>query len=361
MKRKLPLLFGATFLAFAVAACEGPAGPDGPEGPQGEQGIQGPAGPTGPQGPAGVNAAETCSDCHSADATIVAIEKQYDASQHGTGATFERDTNPCNTCHTHQGFLAALDGGTIDDVAQPAPVNCRTCHQIHTTFEGADFALTTTAAVELATGGTFDIASINASADLGANLCANCHQARAYSGDDLSGATAALSSRAGYHYGPQANILSGQTALDLPGFAMPTSGDYASHSAFACVGCHMQEPYGAQAGGHTWDMRYVYHGAEHIWNDGSCSDCHTSNPDDGTYSTQATVTTLLDTVAVLLRGQGLMAAAPSTSEIAGTYDTDLVKAFLNFKLIEGDHSLGVHNPTYAKGVLQATRDYLAGL
>lgn len=362
MRRKLPLLFGATFLAFAVAACEGPAGPEGPTGPTGPTGPAGPAGPTGPQGPAGVNAAETCSDCHAADATIVAIEKQYDESMHGTGETFERDTNPCNSCHTHQGFLARLDGSTIDDVAQPAPVNCRTCHQIHMGFDAADFALTTTVAVTLDAGGTFDITAFTSDTTGNANLCAQCHQARD-DGVDLSGATATFTSfRLGYHHGTQANVLSGQTAEDLPGFAMPTGTHM--HADFTCTGCHMQEPYGAQAGGHTWDMRGVYHGAEAIWNSGGCDACHTADwiePDLNSYTTQSDVTTLLDETATELRRMGIMEAAPSTYAIPGTFDTDLVRSFLNFKLIEEDYSLGVHNPGYVKGVLTQTRDYLLTL
>ena len=116
MKRTLPLLFGAIFLAFAAGACEGPEGPAGPEGPQGPQG------PEGPQGPAGT-LDQTCADCHSADATIVAIQDQYEVSVHGTYTSFERDTNPCNTCHTHQGFVAKVMGSTVDDIEQPARIN----------------------------------------------------------------------------------------------------------------------------------------------------------------------------------------------------------------------------------------------
>ena len=355
MRRKLPLLFGAVFFAFAIGACEGPEGPQGPQGPEGPTGPTGPQGPQGPEGPAGENAAETCSDCHSDNATIVAIEKQYDESMHGTGETFERDTNPCNACHTHQGFVALVtDGSTIDDVAQPAPVNCRTCHQIHMEGTVDDWALTTTAAVTLDAGGTFDLESA-------ANLCANCHQARD-DGLDLTGATVTLSSfRTGYHHGTQANVLTAQTAEDMTGFAIGTSSNI--HSAFGCTDCHMQEPYGAQAGGHTWDMRYVYHGAEAIWvANADCANCHIGDDPFAAQTTQADVEALLAEVADSLRSQGLMEPAPSTYAITGVeFDTDLVKAFLNFKLIEEDYSQGVHNPGYVRQVLNQTLGYLQSL
>ncbi len=360
MRRKLPLLFGATFLAFAVMACEGPAGPVGPQGPQGEQGIQGATGqtgPEGPQGPAGENAAETCSDCHAANATIVAIEKQYEESVHGSGETFERDTSPCNECHTHQGFTERLaTGGTIADVAQPAPVNCRTCHQIHTTYEGQDFALVTTDPVTLRTGETFDMPAVS-------NLCANCHQARPYE-EDLTGATAVLGTRAGWHHGTQASVRMGYTAQDMTGFAIDAGANI--HASFGCSTCHMQEPYGAQAGGHTWDMHYVYHGVEAIWlsptlQTESCGVCHPGDDPFVNQNLQVQIEALLAEVADSLRSQGVMDVAPSTREIAGTYDTDLVKAFLNFKLIEEDWSEGVHNPAFAREVLNQTLAYLQSL
>lgn len=357
MRRKLPLFVGAMFLAFAAAACEGPAGPQGDQGPQGPQGEQGPQGIQGPEGPAGQNAAETCSDCHAADATIVAVEKQYEASKHGSGETFERDTNPCNECHTHQGFTARLEGTTVADVAQPAPVNCRTCHQIHTTYEGQDFALVTTDPVTLRTGETFDMPEVS-------NLCANCHQARPYEDDDLSGATAVLGTRAGWHHGPQANVRMGFTAQDMTGFAIDAGANI--HGSFGCSTCHMQEPYGAQAGGHTWDMRFVYHGAEAIWLSPSlqtetCGTCHPGDDPFVNQNLQADVEALLVEVADSLRSLGLMQPAPSTSEIAGTYDTDQVKAFLNFKLIEEDYSEGVHNPAFAREVLNQTLAYLQSI
>ncbi len=357
MKRKLPLLFGALFLAFAAGACEGPQGPEGPAGPQGETGA------TGPAGADGTNALNTCSDCHTSDATLVAIETQYGASMHGSGATFERNEEPCNQCHTSQGFTANLDGTTMAVVENPARVNCRTCHQVHTTYTGDDFALATTDAVSLIRGGTFDITALGAQTDASANLCANCHQAREVG--DLTAATFDITSPYfGNHHGPQSQMLSGQGAFDLPGQTMPTGGGFGSHVDIGCVGCHMQDAYGAQAGGHTWSMTYDYHGSELINNDGTCDDCHSTS--SGTWmvfgnpgTLRDSVQTALDSAAVLLQAQGIVDA--TNHAVVGTYDTDLVKAFLNWNMILEDRSLGTHNPTYAKGVLQATIDYLLTL
>ncbi|MEJ2504616.1 MAG: cytochrome c3 family protein, partial [Gemmatimonadota bacterium] len=152
MRRKLPLLFGATFLAFAVAACEGPEGPAGPAGPQGPQG------PAGEAGAPGENALNTCSDCHSSDATIVAIEQQFESSPHGP-ANFGRIESrvACAMCHSSQGFVAAATGEEPNFDGGVASINCRTCHQIHMDYVADDFALTTTDPVTLLlTGNTVD-------------------------------------------------------------------------------------------------------------------------------------------------------------------------------------------------------------
>ena len=118
MRRKLPLLLGATFLAFSAMACEGPTGPRGPEGPQGEPGEP------GDPGEPGQDALNTCSDCHSSDATIVAIEDQYEHSAHGMMETNAREGfSNCDDCHTSQGFVNHVAGADdLTDIENPARV-----------------------------------------------------------------------------------------------------------------------------------------------------------------------------------------------------------------------------------------------
>jgi len=172
MKKKLPLFFGALFLVFAATACEGPAGP---QGDTGETGATGATGPQGAAGTDGTNALNTCSDCHTSDATIVAIEQQFALSAHADN--YLRASGSCIDCHTSQGFVANVTGGTADFTDGAAKINCRTCHQIHTTYAGADFALTTTDPVTLiVTGNEIDVTGTD---NPGSNLCANCHQGRA--------------------------------------------------------------------------------------------------------------------------------------------------------------------------------------
>ena len=340
MMRKLPLLLGTLLLAITASACEGPAGP---EGPQGEQGLQ------GPQGVAGENALNTCSDCHNTDATMVAIEHQYAASTHGSGENFERDGTGCNLCHTHQGFMTVVNGEEApSDIDNPAPVNCRTCHEIHSTYTEDDFALTLTDDVDLTLGGTVSLGD--------GNLCANCHQARLPSPNPvIDGADVAITSyRFGTHHGPQANVVGGEGLFEFAGsVAYPTGAG--PHTATGCNTCHMAEPFGAQAGGHTWNMTYDYHGSTEELVVG-CQECHsTADGFDILGDIPTQVQTLLDELEVELRAQGILIDTLGAEYARpGTYSANLAAAYLNWQSITEDRSNGLHNPGYVVALLTNT-------
>ncbi|MFW6205707.1 MAG: hypothetical protein ACOC5I_00575 [Gemmatimonadota bacterium] len=345
-RRKLPVLFGATLVAFAVSACEGPQGPEGPMGPTGEP---------GPTGPAGESTTEPCSACHSNSATIVAIEDQYAVSVHGTYTSFGRDTNPCNTCHTHQGFLASLDGGSIDNVAQPARVNCRTCHQIHTTYGAEDYALTVSDPVDLIFSGN--------TVDFGAgNLCATCHQARVPATVPAvgEGGQSEVPARFGTHHGPQATVFAAGAGLPVfPGSASVPTGLFTAHVTFggserlACVGCHMQEPVGDQAGGHVWEMT---DGSGDVVDDGTCATCH-SDATAELVEAVAEVQPLLDDLAACLVAEGVMSESGSPNAGA-VVDDDLLAGFLIWQTVTEDGSYSAHHPSYVPAILSNANEYL---
>ncbi len=357
MRQRLPLLLGSVLLVLGAAACEGPDGPAGPAGPQGPQG------PEGPVGPAGQNALNTCSDCHTSDVTIVAREAQYNTSAHGEGDTWQRYDAPCNTCHTHNGFVAANaatpDTLAGDEIHLLTRINCRTCHNIHETYTDQDWSFTTAEPVDLLLGGTFAMndlgdpaAALDSLAYPGANLCAHCHQAR--DPGDLSGETFRITSvHFGVHHGPQANVMAGMGAFALPGVTMPGTIQFEAHTQFGCVGCHMQDAVGQEAGGHTWRVA-LDNG--NVINDGRCNACHSGTP-TGEFGLQPKIAGMLATVAGQLQAHGVLDA--EDEPIPGTYSTDLVKAYLNYNMVVEDRSLGVHNPHWVEDLLTATSNWLA--
>ena len=86
------------------------------------------------------------------------------------------------------------------------------------------------------------------------------------------------------------------------------------------------------------------------------SGCHSSVEDFGKFGVQDDVSAKLDELADLLRAKGIMAAAPSVSSVAGTWPADVAAAFVNWQTINEDKSLGIHNPPYVMGILQASID-----
>ena len=116
-------------LVFLIG-CEGPTGPAGPAGTDGTDGV-------------GLNT--NCTQCHVGDVLLISRMQQFAMSRHGPG-WYTRDSGLCVNCHSHQGFLARVETGVWAEPEEPienvASMNCRTCHQLHTTYTDADFAFT---------------------------------------------------------------------------------------------------------------------------------------------------------------------------------------------------------------------------
>ncbi len=320
-------------LAVLVAGCTGPAGPTGPAG------SAGPAGPT---------ASVECADCHNETTLVKARQVQYEASLHGSGFTFERNEADCAICHTSEGFTERIATGSVEisgDIENPSPVNCRTCHNIHDTFTEADWALRTDAPVTLElTGDTIDLGK--------GNLCTSCHQPRwAYEIPQVGGGDVEITStRFGPHHGPQSTILVG-----VGGY-----GEFAGTSVHAsvpdgCTTCHMANAYGKQAGGHTMKMVYEYHGND-VENVAGCESCHSGIESFDRNGLQTEVQTLIDELKGLLVAEGLI--TESGSGVTGTFTSAQAGALWNYKTVTEDRSVGVHNPQFAKELLQIAIDAL---
>ena len=376
MSKRFGTFLTALACVAALAACEGPEGPTGPAGAQGPQGPAGPAGPTGPAGPAGQDANENCTQCHTGDAGLFAVQLQYGTSLHRNGDTFARNGTSCARCHTHQGFIEQVETGTVAAaIDNPAPTNCRTCHQIHKTYTNADYALTTTDPVTLVNGGeVVDIAAA-------ANLCASCHQARDITArsdvpvDIVNGTTVEITStRYGFHHGPIAQVIAGTQAFEFDGTQTIAGGT--GHPVVDCSACHMQTvDGGVETGGHTWRMSFAAEGGTKEPNAAVCAECHNGAGDFNVLSVQANTTALLQQLETLLvegpTGIGTtngikQALSPvpydshtlETYAKTGTWSVVEAGAMANWQLFAEDWSFGIHNPDYAFQVLTNTIEAL---
>jgi len=340
--KKLFVLLGTLIVAAAlVSACAGAEGPAGPQGPAG------PAGPAGPEGPAGESAVATdltCTECHNDTAIITGKKAPWSTSVHGSGtaAEYAGGRDGCTGCHSGASFSkmvaagqtpATYDGNAADVTHQ----DCRTCHQIHTTYTSEDWALETNAPVELYAieGATFDGGE--------GNLCAVCHQPRrAMSADVVDGVVNWSSTHYGPHHGPQSAVL-----LGIAGAGEAAEGKPAGHYSLVentCVGCHLGENQN-----HTFLPTVA-----------ACQECHADAENFDINGVQTEVKEKLEELRGLLVAKGMW-DDEANAPVVGEYPEADAAAMWNFVLIEEeDKSFGVHNPNYINALLDASIATLAG-
>lgn len=335
------MLIPALALIIIVASCT----KEGPQGPAGENGIN------------GTDGTATCGQCHNSGEEFMAKVVQWEQSIHATGGNYARNSTSCAPCHTSMGFREIIETGensTAEAINDPTPINCYTCHQVHETYTAEDWTLRyTDPVVYLQGGATFDYGI--------SNLCAKCHQSRAASpypemGTGTTEFPEGTSYRWGPHHGPQSNLFAGvgkSGAYEVGGKAYENSW-HTNNFENACNTCHMAAvPYGGpNAGGHTFAMSYVFHGSTEF-NESGCTECH----DDAITkieNVQEEIEGLLTQLKALLEANGIMdtIAHPGYLNVPGTYANELAGAFYNYKFIEEDRSLGVHNYKYAKELLE---------
>jgi hypothetical protein len=224
-------------------------------------------------------------------------------------------------------------GLTFDKVeagqANPTRQDCRTCHQIHTTYTKTDFALETTKPVTfVVSGATFD-------GGMG-NLCANCHQPRRA----LPAATDGMidvTARFGPHHGVEAAMLLGVGGTLVEG---KPSAHYTTVTD-TCVTCHMGEGRNHQF-------------APAVEN---CLACHPDATDFDMKGTQTAVAALAEQLKAALQTKGLL--DKNGAIVAGKYPEKQAAALWNYIIVvTEDASGGVHNADYTKALLQAGIDAL---
>lgn len=331
------ILATVTIIAIiALAGCTGETGPTG---------ATGPTGVTGATGPPGENAIVVCQACHNAGTDLKVKQLQYGNSGHAAALTlaYAGGRNNCTSCHSSEGFTTwmAAGGATSGTVAaeKNTSINCRTCHEVHTTYTGADYALTATAPVTMITDDTV-------SYDAGdSNLCASCHQARTAPPAVGIGTVEVTSIHYGPHHGPQANVLLGTGGYSDPGGVSP-QGEASPHytqTENGCVICHMGSGAGFDDGGHTW-----------VPTTASCQVCHEGLTTFDRHGVQTEVQALFDELEELLEDIGILHVDEEGEYhgVMGTFTEAQVAAYFNWKIVQEDGSMGVHNSYYLKKLLE---------
>jgi hypothetical protein len=270
---------------------------------------------------------------------IVSKQAQFrERSVHGTGEAFLRgEGTNCAGCHGSEGTKARINAGlpphdpSVEGVVNVSPFNCRTCHNIHTTYTIADFSLTgAEQAVKMEyTAGTFDGGK--------GNLCANCHQIRNEAPVAADGNVEITSSRFGTHYGVEAQMLLGEGGLGVTG----TPSVHYQVVADTCVACHMGEERS-----HTYAPEVE-----------RCLACHADAENFDMNGVQTAVEGKLEELHTLFVDKGML--NPETDLWNASSDTPLVvpeavaQAMWNYKFVTYDQSMGAHNSDYTNALLDA--------
>jgi len=206
-------------------------------------------------------------------------------------------------------------------------------------------------------------------------MCTGCHQGRAQTElanwDDGGIAEMTPSSyRWGLHHGPQYNIYIGEGLYEFTGSASyPTDDNHlVAASPEGCVTCHMNDAFGTQAGGHTFDFTYSYHGSTVANWPALCTECHTPGGvldlDVVMAGIQTNIEALLDALMLELQTAGVMDASGylvHTATDVEPQSEEHLAAFTNWQAIEEDRSKGIHNPAYTEAVLVNTLETVFGV
>ncbi len=330
--KKMLVLVTLLVAAAFLTACAGEAGPVGPTGPAGPEG---PAGPAGTDGAPAMAADLTCTECHNETTVITGKKVSWEGTKHsvGTSAAYAGGRDGCAACHSGGTFKAMLaaganpstfEGGVMDVTHQ----DCRTCHEVHTSYTADDWALTTSDPVTLY---AFEDATYDGGTG---NLCGVCHQPRRTIAEaDADGNIEVTSTHWGPHHGPQTAVLLGiGGAGDVEG--IPSG--HVSEVENSCVGCHLGE------------------GDDHSFSPGlgSCLECHEDIEDFDFSGLVTEVDALLEELHGKLEAEGMY---HDGHPVVGVYEAAKAQAMWNYILLEKeDASSGIHNPAYTKALIEAS-------
>lgn len=303
-----------------------------------------------------------CNQCHDAPTHHVKGTEWY-SSMHAITTRDPAGNAGCVGCHTANGFIGRIEGAATTNTDY-APIGCQACHEPHglTMPTNNPHLLRTLTAVTLMDGTVVT----NTGEGL---LCMECHHSRQNATNYVE--TASGSTYFGPHEGPQADMLMGVNGVTY-GQAIPSSGHRYSVTNL-CVTCHMQataptDPTFLHAGGHTFSMTCTNGGTNYEMI-AACQQCHGAittfnfpqqdyDGDGVVEGVQTEVQNLLNKLALLLPPVG---QPKSDISIDKTWTRQQLRAAYNYRFVQKDGSLGVHNVAYAVGLLKASIADLTGV
>lgn len=316
-----------------------------------------------------------CGQCHDAPGYHVKND-EWSNSKHSIATT--RPTgegrSSCVRCHSGIGFVDYIDGNSPLRLDYEA-ITCAACHDPHTQMVDTN-TVPPSVVVNPHILRTLEDVTLNDVSKPGGptviaeggkgKICMNCHMGRR---DTLTYVKpGAGSSHFGPHHGPQTDMLAGANAWTY-GQDIPSSSHLAAIGD-SCVTCHLQENTSgdtnsvAHVGGHTfrprWDAGTPEDHSDDVDLVAGCVDCHGQittfnfpkqdyNGDGVIEGVQTEVEHMINELGMLLPPEG----SPDVA-IAKSWTEQQLQAGFNWEFVHEDGSLGVHNVSYAVGLLRAS-------
>ncbi|HWH70486.1 MAG TPA: hypothetical protein VNT26_13950 [Candidatus Sulfotelmatobacter sp.] len=298
-----------------------------------------------------------CSQCHDAKTHHIK-SPEWKLSKHAIATREPSGSAGCVGCHTASGYAARMSGAPATTGYEA--ITCAACHDPH---DAKNVNQLRVVGPQTLMDGVTTITNIDK-----AGLCISCHLSRR--NGYWYASTNSASSTFGPHEGPQADMLVGANAYTY-GKVIPSSA-HRDVIEDACVTCHMQattttDAAFLKAGGHTFSMSYE-NGTNKVAMTGVCKECHgpiTSfdlvrqdyDGDGVVEGVQTEVKHLMAKLALMLPPVGV---AKVDLAIDKNWTRQQLKAGYNYKFVQKDGSYGVHNVSYAVGLLKASIADLTG-
>jgi hypothetical protein len=289
--------------------------------------------------------ADVCAYCHDAPPRYGHVEGwRASMMSHADRDRRARESPQCVGCHTTWGFLAHLGGSTAPHSRKPPEgvgevgIACVACHDAHgSPHDPAKAPQGTAAYKSLLRDLPLPSLLSNAKelARSSSSVCLSCHAPDDDGSLPKASASALVAARGGVDPRTGAALTGPAPHLGVPN---------------GCIGCHDRGPTG------------IARGANHAFapNPERCPSCHASPP--------KTVSSLFEQAADLwqkLVALRVISHVPAREEPLPIHATDslrgdpkstLSRAARNLALLLDDRAASVHNPTYAKLLLEKSRE-----
>ncbi len=303
-----------------------------------------------------------CGRCHDA-LPYHSKNVEWEASRHSVATRYPtgEGRGACVRCHSGAGFIDYVDDtdryGTLYEA-----ITCATCHDPHDATN--PHQLRKVDDVTLMDGET-----VVTRGGLG-KLCMNCHLSRR----DADAYVLGTSNHFGPHSSPQTDMLVGANAIEYGKEIGRSRHIFVINNT--CVVCHMQETsaddaFNLMAGGHTfkpsWDGGTPDIHEDDVDLTAACAICHGNiesfNFKQEDFNGDGFVEGIRDEIDGLLQELALQLppiGEPTVTErvTAESHTLAQKKALYNYLFVESDGSHGVHNLSYAVGILKASLEDL---